>query len=158
MQLSEWKPHKWSWKINGHLFCLTVVFSLYWPWSSCRLCFSESIFLHLSTLCLDSQPLQCASHHFIVDLNIDFSISAQWASFSIITICLQWYCDDKKKHCNKLPDWDNIMTPLEYLRDSMHQHHTDPIPSQPANLIQWQSACKCSLRALWGRCRVTIMW
>lgn len=98
------------------------------------------------------KPLLCKSHLFIVNLKINTSISTHWASFSITAVWLQWYCDDKEKHCNKLPDWDNIMTPLHLsAEETPCNSATHP---HPPNLIQRQSACKCSLSAFWGKSRM----
>lgn len=72
---------------------------------------SKSIFLHLKTVLFHDpftlNPLLREPQLFIADFN-----STHQAPISITTVWLQWYCDDKEKKCNKLPDWDNIMTPL----------------------------------------------
>lgn len=77
------------------------------------------------------EPLLCESHLSVADLKIHTSISRRWASFSITTVWLQWYCDDKEKHCNKLPDWDNIMTPLHLSAKETPYNSTTHPPTPP---------------------------
>lgn len=77
-----------------------------------------------------------------MNLKINTSISTHWASLPITTVWLQWYCDDRENYCNKLPDWDNIMTSLHLsAKETPCNSATHP---RPPNLIQRQSAWKCS--------------